>query len=112
MMSTFFFVMLGWIVFRSPNLFFAFDYIKRMCSLSVFSMPNTAMLGLGNSIVLGCFLFVCILLLVEWMQREKSHGLDIAWIPSSSLRLCIYCGFAWLILFFMGVQESFIYFQF
>ena len=112
MMSTFFFAMLGWIVFRSPNLFFAFDYIKRMCSSSVFSMPNTAMLGLGNSIVLGCFLFVCILLLVEWIQREKSHGLDIAWIPSSSLRLCIYCGFAWLILFFMGVQESFIYFQF
>ena len=112
MISTFFLAMLGWVVFRSPNLIFAFDYLKRMCSLSVFNVPNTLMLGLGNSIVLGCFLFVFILLFVEWIQREKKHGLDIDWIRSPLLRLGVYCGFAWLILFFMGVQESFIYFQF
>lgn len=112
MISTFFLAMLGWVVFRSPNLIFAFDYLKRTCSLSVFNVPNTLMLGLGNSIVLGCFLFVFILLFVEWIQREKKHGLDIDWIRSPLLRLGVYCGFAWLILFFMGVQESFIYFQF
>ena len=112
MISTFFLAMLGWVVFRSPNLIFAFDYLKRMCSLIVFNVPNTLMLGLGNSIVLGCFLFVFILLFVEWIQREKKHGLDIDWIRSPLLRLGVYCGFAWLILFFMGVQESFIYFQF
>ena len=78
----------------------------------MFNVPNTLMLGLGNSIVLGCFLFVFILLFVEWIQREKKHGLDIDWIRSPLLRLGVYCGFAWLILFFMGVQESFIYFQF
>ena len=112
MISTFCLAMWGWVVFRSPNLIFAFDYLKRMCSLSVFNVPNTLMLGLGNSIVLGCFLFVFILLFVEWIQREKKHGLDIDWIRSPLLRLGVYCGFAWLILFFMGVQESFIYFQF
>ena len=112
MLLTFVLVMFGWIIFRSESIAFAVRYIVQMCSVEVFSAPNTAMLGIGHSIALGCFVFIFILLLVEWVQRDKRHGLDLVWMRSSFLRIGLYLGFVWLILFFMGVQESFIYFQF
>lgn len=110
--STFFFVMLGWIVFRSSDISQAWFFLTRMFSAELVGSPNLDLLGLGSSITLGCFVFIILMTAVEWIQRDREHGLDIGWIKYPVLRRSIYMGVAWIILFFMGVQETFIYFQF
>lgn len=110
--STFTLVVIGWIIFRSVDIHQAWIYLSRMCSPTILTNPRLDMLGLGSSILLGCLVFIGLMLGMEWIQRERKHGLDLAWIPSAAIRRCIYLGIAWIIFFFMGVQETFIYFQF
>ncbi len=110
--STFTLVVIGWIIFRAIDIHQAWVYLSRMCSTSIVENPRLDLLGLGSSILLGCFVFITIMLGVEWVQRERKHGLDLAWVSSPTIRRSIYLGIAWIIFFFMGVQETFIYFQF
>lgn len=112
MLSTFSLVVIGWVIFRAIDIHQAWVYLSRMCSPAIIGNPRLDMLGLGSSILLGCFVFIIIMLGVEWVQRGRRHGLDLVWISSSSIRRSIYLGIAWIIFFFMGVQETFIYFQF
>jgi len=53
------------------------------------------------------------MLLVEWLQRDKEHGLDFSNrnIPSF-VRIIIYYVLILIIMLFGGNQEKFIYFQF
>ncbi len=112
MITTFILAMIGWILFRSENINQAWTYLNRMCSSDIIGNPQLSLLGLGNSITLGCFIFIILMLGIEWFQRERKHGLDLEWVQSSTIRRAIYGGITWIIFFFMGVQETFIYFQF
>jgi len=51
------------------------------------------------------------LIIWEWIFRKKEHGLSIAHWPLF-MRWVSYYAFIWLIFYFMGAEQEFIYFQF
>ena len=109
MLFTFFWVIIGWIIFRAENIYQACDYLERM--FSDFSV-NIFMLSSKHLFSLLCIL---LLLIVEWVQRDKQHGLQFSANGILKYRVCrlsIYYVLVMTILLFAGEQETFIYFQF
>lgn len=105
MLSTFMLAAFGWIMFRSDSIGQFAEFVERMFSLSLFSMPYLGKLGkLAFAIPL--------LLVMEWIQRNREHGLDISSINSGVIRCSIYFAMLCLIFVFAGHTDSFIYFQF
>ena len=102
--STFLLTVLAWIFFRAENIGHAFEYIGGIFSRSLFNMPSF----LSGTLVLLIF----ILIAVEWLQREKEHGLELAG-QKIAVRWGAYVS-VFLLIFFNGNFEnnSFIYFQF
>lgn len=105
MLFTFFCVVIGWILFRAEDMYQAVNYIIRLFSgyTSVFSMPPHA---------LEAGIYMIILWVVEWVQRDKDYGLQIQSIRSKSLRVLIYTLVILFIELTMGKSSEFIYFQF
>ena len=59
------------------------------------------------------FLFIVILLLVEWMQRNYKHGLTLnSEKITKPIRWSIYLILVFLILSYGAEKQEFIYFQF
>lgn len=59
------------------------------------------------------FIFILLLLFVEWRQRTREHGLDFTGRNLSTVqRFSIYFGLIFLIIMFGGIPSEFIYFQF
>ncbi len=58
------------------------------------------------------FWSIVLLMTVEWIQRERKHGLDVAHLPSWARRSAY--GGIFLMIFFLGrfTGTDFIYFQF
>ncbi|MBI4575126.1 MAG: MBOAT family protein [Planctomycetes bacterium] len=108
MLLTFHMVGLAWVFFRARDLAHAIGIIHRMAHdlLAV-----SAAEGLRD-IPARYFLMVPMVLLIEWMQRNRSHGLDVARWPGF-VRWTVYLGISTVILL-KGRIESvpFIYFQF
>ncbi|MCD6597398.1 MAG: MBOAT family protein [Bacteroidales bacterium] len=102
---TFFITLVAWIFFRARTISEAIDYIKHTFSDSLFTLPKT----FRTSIM---FLFV-LFFLIEWVQREKEHALQLENIKIPKLfRWGIYYGIMIMILIYGGPQQEFIYFQF
>jgi alginate O-acetyltransferase complex protein AlgI len=104
MFGTFLLVTLGWVFFRANTIQQAFSYLYRICSASFFTQPE-----MFSNIL---FKSVLILMVVEWFQRGKQHGLQIDEIKYPVLRWGIYAGLIYFIFYFGGAQQGFIYFQF
>jgi hypothetical protein len=94
--------MLGWIFFRADNLTQAYSYINHLFSVSLFSMPKQR----------DTILLIIILIIVEWIQKNKQHGLEIDRIRITAFRWAIYYAVILAILNFGASQQQFIYFQF
>ncbi len=108
MIITFGFVVIGWIIFRAESISDAWKYINRMFSPSLFDVSSFVY---GKQTVF----FILIFLLVEWLQRDKQHALqlpNVSIFRYGSVRFALYIGLALFILIFQGVQGDFIYFQF
>lgn len=107
MLFTFLLVLIGWIIFRSDNIVQAWDYLGRMCSLSL----------LDIDMIYGkkALCYILILLFVEWFQRNKQHAMQI---PSKGIlkyqpaRLMLYYLLILTTILLAGEQETFVYFQF
>jgi D-alanyl-lipoteichoic acid acyltransferase DltB (MBOAT superfamily) len=110
MSLTFGLVVLGWILFRADNMTHAWHYISEICSSSLFSAPNTRPRLAYTPYV--AFFSIILLSVVEWLSRNRQHGLQIDRIKSSTLRWVIYYVIVILIWAFGGQSETFIYFQF
>lgn len=105
MLLTFFLVVIGWIIFRAESIGQAWAYIGHMCTSSILSMPDApGVTGFSVAIVL--------MLVVEWVQRDKPHALDLTNIQSCVLRYVIYVFILFLTFSLGGRAENFIYFQF
>jgi alginate O-acetyltransferase complex protein AlgI len=111
--TTFMIVTLGWIFFRSENIQQAFSYFsgifnfdKNYFDISSIQVGQTA---LSNYNYLFAMISVFVLILVEWINRNKSHGLDIAPLK---LRWLIYIILTISIFVLKGGESAFIYFQF
>jgi alginate O-acetyltransferase complex protein AlgI len=105
MIGTFLLVVIVTVFFRVKNIQEGFVYLKNTFSKSLFEFPNVfpekmwALIG--------------IMIVAEWLQREKQHGLEIgSYKLPRVFKWGIYYAVIALILFMGGSQQDFIYFQF
>lgn len=102
MILTFALVCIAWIFFRAPDAAQAFHYIGRMFSA-----------GWGSvAVERRLWLFIGVMLIVEWLNRDREHGLAMDRVSSRALRWAIYVCLAVVIFFFGAPPQAFIYFQF
>lgn len=107
---TFLLVVIGWIIFRSESISQAWEYICGMwqwgtlrASYRFFTQPGLK----ANSII------IMVMVLVEWLNRNKNHGFNLEGIKSPIIRYGIYISLIIvLILFSSNDSSEFIYFQF
>jgi alginate O-acetyltransferase complex protein AlgI len=104
MLGTFTLVMLTLVIFRSDTIGQAFHYLSGLFSLSLFTSPEMH---------LNPLLFILVMFIVEWLQRDKEFGLQISGIKRPAYKLMIYYSVLFTILVWgnFGVKE-FIYAQF
>jgi len=105
MLSTVGWVTVGWVFFRAESIAQAFEYLGGILNVNILSMP------LSQGGMKRMLLCLPIMLAAEWLQRHKQHGLEIASM-NAWLRRIIYILIILSIVFFMGKNEQFIYFQF
>ncbi len=105
MLLSFILVLFGWILFRADSIGQAWQYIQGVFTASLFNRPDI-------SGVTGFSLAICIMLVVEWFQRNKKHALDLSGLRSGTLRYAAYLALLFLTFALGGHAENFIYFQF
>lgn len=101
---TFLLVVIGWVFFRAASLPEAFSYIGKIFSKTLFTKPV--------EIDLYCLIFMTLMILIEWCERNFQYGLQYIRFKTRTVRWIFYLLIIWITAEFGGVQESFIYFQF
>ena len=112
MLLTFALVVIGWIIFRAETITQVWEYICGMMQFGTlratyrFFLPNEYIVNPTN-------LYIILMLVVEWLQRNKQHGLEVA-NPSKHkwLRVIFYYALIILMVQYAGSEQTFIYFQF
>lgn len=107
MTLTFFLAVIGWIIFRAESMTQASDFLFSIFKNRLYD--GTLMLGI-NEMLIGV-----LLLMVEWIQRNKQHALqfsDRKTFNNRYVRWSIYYFLLVLIKQYAGTNQSFIYFQF
>ena len=102
-LTTYAITVFAWVFFRAASIENAFLYIKGIFSTTILSDPN---------IDVKPFIFILLLVVIEWYQREKEHGLEMGSGLKATSRWLIYLILIFIILFFGAVSQPFIYFQF
>ncbi len=105
MLLTFILAVFGWIIFRSESIGQAWEVILGIMNRSLFTAPMMVV-GLKKIVFV-----ILVLLLVEWLNRSKEHGLAIGNLPLW-LRIASCYMLVLVILELGGNSQSFIYFQF
>ena len=105
MLLTFVLAVFGWIIFRATSIANVGIYLQHIFDISLFS-PPMIITGVKRTL-----LSIVILLVVEWLHRDKQHGLDLS-NRNKAIQLAISYAIALYILEFGANTQSFIYFQF
>jgi hypothetical protein len=105
--STFMLAVFGWIIFRANSVTEAFDYIGIIFSKSIleFELPY------GKRALIG----IAFMIIIEWLNRDKKYGLELsntAVTKFATVRWVIYYSIIISTILFMGISQTFIYFQF
>ncbi len=100
--TTFFQVLIAWVFFRAASVSEAWHYLHNMF------IPHS---GESGTTRLKYLPLIALLIAWEWIFRKEEHGLSIRHWPMP-LRWVSYFAFLWLIFYFMGAEQEFIYFQF
>jgi D-alanyl-lipoteichoic acid acyltransferase DltB (MBOAT superfamily) len=109
MVVTFFFVLVGWIVFRADTISDACNYVINMFSFGNFLPMGGEAVGSQAYIAL---LFIFIMLVVEWLGRSKRYVFDMDCIRNKPVRIVFYYVVFIVVIIFCGKAQPFIYFQF
>lgn len=104
MSSTFLLTLLAWVFFRCGTIAGALHFLASLVSPSLFERPVVK-----SSMLLP---HLAILVAVEWLHRERQHGLELSYVRSRLLRWAVYYALAFTIINVGGLQQQFIYFQF
>ena len=107
MLLTFVLVVIGWIIFRAESITQAWEYFGGMCNMSLFSVPWL----MDKRFYQPLFFFIAVMLVVEWLLRNKNHGFQLPAMPRV-LNWTVYFALVVAMLLFGGHAENFIYFQF
>lgn len=102
MVLTFALAALGWVLFRSQSIGEAMDFYAGMVggNMSGFNPPMRTLV------------FVVLMLVVEWLQRGRGHGLDMSGVRYGVVRYACYLTTLAMIFVYGIFNETFIYFQF
>ena len=108
MVITFFLVVIGWIIFRCEDMSQAVHFISHMfTSLADGPLVIYGKRGLCAGIIV---------LMVEWIQRDKQHALQLdparGVLRYTAARYLLYAGIVLAMFFLAGQVQTFIYFQF
>lgn len=98
---------IGWIIFRSADIYEAWGIISKILSASLFDYVTT---NKEHYLV-----YIAIMLVVEWIYRKQEHALCIAGtgiLKYKAARWAVYYLIAVAILLLAGPNDTFIYFQF
>ena len=109
MCLTFALAMIGWIIFRADNMTQAIDFISRML------LTMTDDLSLGAICGKRGLLMALAVLIIEWVQRDKQHGLQLSGhglLKYPVARYALYASIIVIMFFWSGQVQTFIYFQF
>ena len=106
---TFFLAVIGWIIFRAESIGQAWEY---MCGMFQFGTFKASYRFFTLHDIWPANIFVMLMLLVEWIQRGKEHGLDLSNIKYVWMRTLIYYCFVLVFILGSGKSSTFIYFQF
>lgn len=109
MWLTFMLALTGWIIFRSSTISEAWHFLCGMWQWETLNAFYTFFIREDMCITA----WLCVLMiLVEWLQRDKQHGLDISNLPTIA-RYAVFIIVVEAIIFFLPATPSnFIYFQF
>ena len=108
MLLTFSLVVIGWVLFRSETIGDAWNYCSHMISSDLWRASYRFFLFPKNSVAY----MVLLMMLVEWVQRNKKHGLDVLAIKSGAIRIGIYYVIILLMVCYFSSSDQFLYFQF
>lgn len=106
---TFFLVTIGWVIFRSPDIATAFDFIGRLFTFSDYGMPNINPKRLF--VIMECIMAIVFVAFMEICHKSSEVVLNF----NTKYGVVNFIGYAivalWAILFY-AVGQTFIYFQF
>jgi len=108
MLLTFLLAVVGWVIFRSESIVQAWEYLCGMCEMGTL---RAVYRGFTMWQVRTPLILSLLMLAVEWIQRNKEHGLQMNNMPWP-LRYLIYGIILLLIICFFSQPVTFIYFQF
>ena len=116
-LSTFFFVAIGWVIFRAPTLTDAYSYLTTMFSLSQLDIRQAmSQLAACQSALAFSVIGIIFMLSCEWRHRHCQHALQFPsnsiFVRYTSLRYACYVLLSMFTIAFAGSQSEFIYFQF
>ena len=97
----------GWIIFRANSVTEAFDYIGIIFSKSILELE----LPYGKRALIG----IAFMIIIEWLNRDKKYGLELsntAVTKFATIRWILYYSIIITTILFMGINQTFIYFQF
>jgi len=111
---TFFLTVIAWIIFRAENIGHAYGYLKHMLITNFLKHPGQIIFLYSELVKYKMvFIFIVLLTVVEWFQRDKKHGLEITdYNFPKVVSWGVYLIIIILTYLFAGNQQSFIYFQF
>ena len=109
MLTTFALTVFAWIFFRAENIENALSYVNGMFSSSFFTFPQilTPKIQMVYTLIL-----VLIMILIEWIHRDKLHGLAVQ--DYSKLKRWLWYIIVMILILTFGFfgENEFIYFQF
>jgi D-alanyl-lipoteichoic acid acyltransferase DltB (MBOAT superfamily) len=104
MVTNFFIVCVAWVFFRAPSVEVAVEYLRRIVS--------SPFLGTSGIDLVVPTIACASVLIVEWLQRNRQHPLEIASLaPWARRAIYLACAITFLVFGNFGSHE-FIYFQF
>jgi hypothetical protein len=97
------------IFFRADSVVQIFEFITNIFSFSLFEIPELSNYTLASEVIALIFVFM----LIEWQGREQLYAIEkLGFKWKKPFRYLSYYIIVFLILFYAGQEEEFIYFQF
>lgn len=107
---TFCMVVFAWIFFRANNVTHAFNYLGRIFSRSLFSIPS---FDVNRPQLLETIALIVFFIVIEWNGRENQYAIEtLTKLKSRNYRLAFYYALVLIAFLFAGKEQQFIYFQF
>jgi D-alanyl-lipoteichoic acid acyltransferase DltB (MBOAT superfamily) len=110
MLLTYLMVTFGLIIFKAPSLSEAFNFLRY-----IISNQSTLDTSVNTYIRPITYLFLAILIIVEWVKRKEEHPLQFTnsyFLKHRVVRWLVYYAIVMAIVLYQGLSNSFIYFQF